>query len=659
MDGYITIGTELLTDKFDRQVANLENKIKSEEDKQINIEAQISNLEKTKNDYKELQKEVETYRIKLEELQNLPQRAKELGKNLPAAPYLEALSQAKMQYEESNNKLIEQKFNLEKINSELSKLQTKHTEINENISKYNQKIQAINIQRQLSDVERMKQGFVGIGNSIQNAVKKATRLALGIFSIRSAYLGVRQAVSLLSQYNEGLANQIQAIKMALAVTIEPIVNFIVNTVGKVVSFLGYILKQLFGIDIFARATALSFNKISKGASGTTKAVKELKKQLTGFDEINMLNKDGTTGIGNSLDAGGIGSDVSDISNSLQDLNAQGEEVFKNFKKWFLGSDKDTFAGIWEDNIKTISNFIEDMKIAFKPLGNWINTNVWVPIRTFFQQTWNELAPIINPIKKAFQKTIEEIKPLWIGLKDNFLKPLWDGFLEYVAKPIKKTFEPIGIQIYNALVPYINVLIDFFNKTFGVFGLNIKKLETKTVDSMGEVGKEAKGELNSVNKTAQNNTSGIIKIISGAITNIKKVFGGVGKFFNTTFSDASKKTKGAFNGIGKFFENVWKSIKNAFKSVSKFFKTTFNGAWKNMKNPFSGVGKFFDDVWKTIKKKFKNIGQKAGDAVGSSFKEAINSAIRTVEKVLNYAIKAINSLLGAINKVPRNKFAKIK
>ena len=39
MDGWITIGTQLNTNKFDRQITDLENKIKQEEEKQkLNIE---------------------------------------------------------------------------------------------------------------------------------------------------------------------------------------------------------------------------------------------------------------------------------------------------------------------------------------------------------------------------------------------------------------------------------------------------------------------------------------------------------------------------------------------------------------------------------------------------------------------------------------------
>ena len=58
MDGEITIGTKLSTDKFDRQITQLEKKMKKEEDKKIIIEAKLGSqeqdLEKAKQKTDEL-----------------------------------------------------------------------------------------------------------------------------------------------------------------------------------------------------------------------------------------------------------------------------------------------------------------------------------------------------------------------------------------------------------------------------------------------------------------------------------------------------------------------------------------------------------------------------------------------------------------------------
>lgn len=49
--------------------------------------------------------------------------------------------------------------------------------------------------------------------------------------------------------------------------------------------------------------------------------------------------------------------------------------------------------------------------------------------------------------------------------------------------------------------------------------------------------------------------------------------------------------------------------------------------------------------------FKNIGQKIGDTVSNVFKTAVNAVLTVMENILNSPIRAINGLIGVINKVP--------
>lgn len=415
MDGWITIGTELETKQFDKQILELERK--------------INDLEKIINSPKDIG-------LSPSDIQN-----------------------AELELEKTKNKLIQIREEQQKLNQETKKN--------------------------------------GLSLAFSNAIKKAGKLALAVFGIRSAYLAVRQAMNILSQYNEDLANKIQAIKLALATVIEPIVNFIVNTVGKVVSFIGYILKSLFGIDIFARATALSFNKINASAGGATKSVKEMRKQLAGFDEINVLNENGTTGL-----AGGLGN-VNGIANQLKDLDNQGEKLFKSFRKWFLGSDKNSFKGILEDNIKLFKNHWEMMSTTLKNVAGII----FKPLKDAFEFTMESLRPIIEPVKRELGKMIQDVKPIWNDTVNNYLKPLWKNFVNYmkpnVIDPFINTFKPIGMQIYNMLVPIVNNIIDLINNAFGVFGVNLKHWEYQTEETGEKVGDNLTEPLNDVQKEVQN------------------------------------------------------------------------------------------------------------------------------------------------------------
>lgn len=128
-----------------------------------------------------------------------------------------------------------------------------------------------------------------LGKSLESSVKKAGRLVLAIFGIRSAYLALRRASSDLASYDKQYAANLEYIRYALTQAIAPILRYIVSLAGTLLSYINAIIQGWFGINIFANASAKSFQKMKAGASGVSKAVKEIKKQLAGFDEMNVLS----------------------------------------------------------------------------------------------------------------------------------------------------------------------------------------------------------------------------------------------------------------------------------------------------------------------------------------------------------------------------------
>ncbi len=140
--------------------------------------------------------------------------------------------------------------------------------------------------------------------------------------------------------------------------------------------------------------------------------------------------------------------------------------------------------------------------------------------------------------------------------------------------------------------------------------------------------------------------------------IKEKFSNVKTFFSNKFVGAYNAVKTAFANIGTYFAGKWKLIKEKFSNVKSFFSDKFQKAWSAIKKPFENVGSFFGGIWDTVKSKFTDIGTKVGDAVGGSFKKAINAVLATVESVLNAPIKAINSLIEKINSVPGIEISKL-
>ena len=308
MDGEITIGTSLSTDKFDRQITQLEKKMQKEEDKKIVIETKLGSQEQ----------DLEKARQKTDELADAYQRLKqaqdalESGKATPGQfttfqdlqNTYGSLEQLGASFDKALSKqdAIEQKVNATKL---------RYQEINDKVTEYKQKIEGIKLQKQVAEVDRMKESFNGVGSSIQNSINKVARLALGVFGVRSAYLALRRASSDLASYDKQYAANLEYIRYALTQAIAPVLQWIVRLAATLLGYINAILNGWFGINLFSRGSAENFNKMKASTGGISKAVKEIKKQLAGFDEVNMLTDQSDTGT--KAGAGGIATPNFDLS----------------------------------------------------------------------------------------------------------------------------------------------------------------------------------------------------------------------------------------------------------------------------------------------------------------------------------------------------------
>ena len=131
-------------------------------------------------------------------------------------------------------------------------------------------------------------------SSFGNAIKKAGKLVLGIFAIRSAYMALRRASSELASYDKQYGANIEYIRYALTQAIAPILRYIVSLVGTILGYINSIIAAITGINIFSNASADNFKKMKNSAGGVAKSAKEIKKQLAGFDEMNVLTNNSSS-----------------------------------------------------------------------------------------------------------------------------------------------------------------------------------------------------------------------------------------------------------------------------------------------------------------------------------------------------------------------------
>jgi tape measure domain-containing protein len=77
---------------------------------------------------------------------------------------------------------------------------------------------------------------------------------------------------------------------------------------------------------------------------------------------------------------------------------------------------------------------------------------------------------------------------------------------------------------------------------------------------------------------------------------------------------------------------------------------FSGAVNNIRNFFGGIPEFIRGIWNSVINIFGNIGSTIGNAIGNSFKVAVNGILWFIERTVNNMIDTINGAIHAIDNI---------
>ena len=170
-DGWITIGTKLSTDKFDKQIADLEKKIKSEEDKtQLKLKAKLQaedELKRHKQAIFEIEKEYEKTSQQVERLQNIMERQ---GKGIALTPQdftdLQNYEQIAKENEKIGSQLDKMYAKESKLNSAVNRTSLAYKQVQDNVTNYKTKIESVKLQKQQAQVNEIRNGFDKMNKSV-------------------------------------------------------------------------------------------------------------------------------------------------------------------------------------------------------------------------------------------------------------------------------------------------------------------------------------------------------------------------------------------------------------------------------------------------------------------------------------------------------------
>lgn len=309
------------------------------------------------------------------------------------------------------NNLYAQKYQMLNIDKETTEEIQKQSTIQENLTNkwenevmtlangvrvVKKDVEDVNEESKKFDLPNIKSSIDNIGNSVEKVTKKIVRWGLALFGIRSIYSFIRQSMSTLSQYNEQLATDVEYIRYALATTLQPIIETIIKLVYQLLGLINAVSKSLFGVDLFANATAKAFNKANKSATA-------LQKTMFGFDKINKLNEDGSTGIAGSI--------APKYDLSQDDL----------FAKWDLNKFIEKGKEIATSLARGINDFFRNTDWASlgKAIGDGIIGAINI-VDTFIKETDWEL------IGQSIADFILNVD--WLGIAGSIIELLFDGMI---------------------------------------------------------------------------------------------------------------------------------------------------------------------------------------------------------------------------------------
>lgn len=313
MNGYLKIKTKLDNSGIDKDIVELEDKIKKAQTDNLNLDNEASSLQEEINQYENLCAEADKYKEKIKQLNAEKSSITAGGLKGSDVPQYNSLitqiEQMKQKYAQATAEIDKQSPKIEKVTAKLAKIKGKQAENNTKMQEFKDKIEAIKI-------GKVKNQVNNIGRALQNQIGKIAKMATAVIGVRTAYNAVRSAISMVSQYNSQVSTDLEYMRYCIANALAPAVQKLVQLLYTALSYINAITTAWFGINLFSKSSAKNFSKMQSSASSTAKSAKEIQKSLQGFDEMNVLSDSSSTG----TDAGGAGVDTPSMDLS----NIQGE-----------------------------------------------------------------------------------------------------------------------------------------------------------------------------------------------------------------------------------------------------------------------------------------------------------------------------------------------
>lgn len=512
-DGYLKIKTKIDNSGVDKEIQNLENKIKRLQESNLDNFNQEKELQSKVDKYEELIRKVEDYKNKISELQTIKD-----GNLVITNP--SELAELQISLNEANTEIAKQESGMNKVYTKLKQIKQKQVENNQKISEYQEKIDQI-------ETNKIKSGIDSVGKSLQTQIGKISKMAMAVAGVRTAWAGVRKIMSLVQQYNPQISADLEYMGYAIAQIFLPIAQKLVSILYTILNYVNAIMTAWFGINLFSNSGVKNFQKISKNA-------KEINKSLAGFDEMNILQDNNSSSPNSATPS-------MDLSEGMQGAVPTWLQWIVDNKELILTILGGIGAAILA--IKLGLSGIQGLGIGMMIVG--IISTIQNLIKYLQDPSWDNFGKIITSIGVAILGLglIIGNVPLIIAAAIVIIVGLIVSNWENIKNVFQKGIDWLT-NLQEKVMNWFMENLDSIGDKFGVIGQLIIGIIVQTFNYVVEV---IKGSINIV-----------ISVFDGLYTGIKQIFDGIIMIFKGDF-------KNGFISIGKGILNILIGIINGFIS----------------------------------------------------------------------------------------------
>ena len=536
MDGYLKIKTKIDNSDVDKEIKQLEDKIKKLQEDNSKQSQKQDSLQKEIDKYEEMCNQADTYKQKIKDLE-IQKRSFFANGNLKSSqlPQYEStiaeIEQTKAEQIKLNSEIDKQASKVENVYSKLEQVKSKQTENNAKISEYKQQIEQINM-------NNMKNSIDSVGEKITGHIKKLGKMALTVAGIRTAWMGVRRIISTVSSYNSQISTDLEYMGYAISNIFAPIVQKLINLLYTVLSYVNAISTAWFGINLFANSSAKSFQKMKSSA-------KEMQKSLQGFDEMNVLSDSSSS----SSNAAGVPS--MDLSGMQGEVPAWLQWIINN-KDLILS----VLGGIATGIIAIKSGLVGVLATKFGTSTLAVASGIIIAVSGIIKLILDLIKYIKDPSWENFGKIITDIGLiiLGFGIIIGNIPLIVAGAIAIIAGLIVSNWEKIKQFLQNG-IDWLNSKVDWVEENFGLLGKMIYQSFTAILQEL-------------------------LNMFDGIFSGVKTILDGILKVFKGIFTGDIKTVLEGFKQIFKgIFDSLWSIAKVPLNLIIRGINTLIRGANK--------------------------------------------------------------------------------